>query len=101
MKKSTFLNIKGTTGRAESVKVFFRGLSVRSNFFSIAYFYNSYITEEKINHLEKLLHLCYLVVLLREVAIHIYNRLWDLVFARIRKGSSLCGLDWKETLKKG
>ena len=30
MKKSTFSNIKRTTSRAESVKVFFRGLSVKS-----------------------------------------------------------------------
>ena len=29
------------------------------------------------------------------------NRLWNLVFPRIRKGSSLCGLDWKENPEKG
>ena len=51
-------------------------------------------------HLEKLLYLGYLVVFLREVTIHIQNRLWDLVFQRIRKGSSLCGFDWKENSEK-
>ena len=34
-------------GRAKSVKVFFRGLSVKSILLSITYFYNSDITEEK------------------------------------------------------
>ena len=34
-------------------------------------FCSSYITEEEINDLEKLLYLCYLAVLLREVTIHI------------------------------
>ena len=65
MKKSKLLKIKRTTDRAESVKVSFRGLSVKSNFFAIMYFNNSYITEEKTNDLDKLLYLCYLVVLLR------------------------------------
>ena len=67
----------------------------------ITYLCNSYITEEEINDLEKLLYLCYLVVLLREVTIHISNRLWNLVFPRIRKGSSLCRFDWKENPEKG
>ena len=65
MEKGTFLNIKGTTGRAESVKVFFRGLSVKSILLAIRYFCNSYITEEKIKDLENLLYLCYLGELLR------------------------------------
>ena len=56
-------------GRAESVKVFFRGLSVKSILLSITYFYNSDITEEKKNDIEK--RLCCLVVVLREVTIHI------------------------------
>ena len=54
----------------------------------------------KINDLEKLLYLCYLAVPLREVTIHIQN-LWNLVFPRIRKGSSLCGFDCKEHSEKG
>ena len=70
-------------------------------FLAITYLCSSYITEEEINDLEKLLYLRYLVVLLREVAIHIYNRLWSLVFPKIRKGSSLCGFDWKENPEKG
>ena len=68
MKKSTFLIIKGRTGRVKSVKAFVRGLSWKSILLAITYLYN-YITEEKINDLEKLLCLCYLVVLLREVTI--------------------------------
>ena len=56
-------------GRAKSVKVFFRGLSVKSILLSITYFYNSDITEEKKNDIEK--RLCCLVVVLREVTIHI------------------------------
>ena len=69
-------------------------------FFAITYFCSSYITEEEINDLEKLLFLCYLVVLLREVIIHIQSRWWNFVFPRIRKGSSLCGFDWKENPEK-
>ena len=38
------------------------------------------------------------MVLLREVTIHISNRLWNLAFPSIRKGYSLCGFDF---LKKG
>ena len=79
----------------------FRGLSVKYILLGITYLCNSYITEEEINDLEKLLYLCYLVVLLREVTIHISNRLWNLVFPRIRKGSSLCRFDWKENPEKG
>ena len=40
-------------------------------------------------------------MLLREVTIHIYNRLWDLVFLRIRKRSSLCGFDFEGNPEKG
>ena len=40
-------------------------------FLAITYFCSSYITEEEINDLQKLLHLCHIVVLLREVAIYI------------------------------
>ena len=61
---------------------------------------SSYITEEEINDLEKLLYLWYLVLLLREVTIHIQSQQWKLVFPRIRKGSSLYGLDWKENPEK-
>ena len=47
MKKSTFLiNIKRKTGRAELVKVFFMGLSVKSILLAItilSYFYLSYL----------------------------------------------------------
>ena len=46
------------------------------------------------------MYLCNLVLLLKEVTIHIWNQLWNLVFPRIRKGSSLCGLDWKENPEK-
>ena len=73
---------------------------MKSTLLGVTYFCNSYITEEKINDLEKLLYLCYLV-LFREVTIHIQNRLWNLVFPRIREGSLLCGLDWKENPEKG
>ena len=69
-------------------------------FLAITYFCSSYITEVEINGLEKLLYLCYLVVLLREGAIHTQNRFWNLVFPRIRKGSLLCGFDWKENPEK-
>ena len=87
---------------AEYVKVLFRGLSVKYIFLAITYFCSSYITEEEINDLEKLFYLYYLVmILLREVAIHIQNRLWNLVFPRIRKGPSLCGFDWKKNPEKG
>ena len=41
-------------------------------FFAITYVCSSYITEEEINNLEKLLYLCYLAVLLREVANNSY-----------------------------
>ena len=40
-------------------------------FLAITDFYSSYITEEEINDLEKLFYQCYLVVLLREVTIHV------------------------------
>ena len=78
----------------------FRGLSVKYIFLAITYFCNSYITEEELNDLEKLLDLCYLVVLLREVTIHIKNKLWDLVFPKIRKWPLLYGFDWKENTEK-
>ena len=48
-----------------------------------------------------MLHLCYLVVLLREITIHTYNRLRNLVFLRIRNRSSVCGFDWQKILKNG
>ena len=70
-------------------------------FLAITYFCSSYITEEKLYDLEKLLYLCYLVVLLMKVALHTQNRLWNLVFPRIRIGTSLCGFDWKENPEKG
>ena len=50
-------------------KSLFRVLSVKYIFLAITDFWSSYITEEEINDLEKVLHLCYLVVFLREVAI--------------------------------
>ena len=65
-------------------------------FLAITYFCNSYITEEESDDMEKLLYLCYLAVLLREVTIHIESKLWSLVLPRIRKGSLLCGFYWKE-----
>ena len=46
------------------------------------------------------MYLCNLVVLFKEVTIHIWNQLWNLVFPTIRKGSSLCGFDWEENSKK-
>ena len=49
-------------------------------FLAITYFCSYYITEEEINDLEKLLYPWYFVMLLRDVAIHVYNRLWNLVF---------------------
>ena len=52
-------------------KFFLGGLSVKYIFLAITYFCSSYITEEEINDLEKLLYLCNLAVLLREVTIHI------------------------------
>ena len=64
-----------------------RGVSVKYIFLAITYFCSFYITVEE---LKKLLYLCCLVVLLREVTIHISNQLWNLVFPRIRKESSLC-----------
>ena len=48
--------------------------------------------------LEKLLFLCYLVILLREVTIHILESVEETCVSRIRKGFSLCGLDWKENI---
>ena len=58
-------------------------------FLAITCFCSSYFIEKEINDL-KLLYLCYLVVLLREVTAHIKNRLRNLV-----------GLIGKEILKKG
>ena len=52
-------------------KVLFRGLSVKYIFLDTTYFCCSYITEEEINDLEKLLYLCYLEVLLSQVTIHV------------------------------
>ena len=66
----------------------------------ITYFCSSYITEEEINNLKRLC-LCRLVVLLRGVTIHIWNRLWDLAFLKIRKRSSLCGFDFEGNPEKG
>ena len=40
------------------------------------------------------------LVLLREVTIHIQNRLQNPVFLRIRKRSSLCEFDWEENPEK-
>ena len=40
----------------------------------------------RITDLEKLLYLCYLVVPLREVTIHLKNRVWNLVFQKNQKG---------------
>ena len=54
-----------------SIKVLFKGLTVKYIFLATIDFCSSCITEEEINDLEKLLYLCYLVVLLREVTIHI------------------------------
>ena len=54
----------------EQIKVLLRGLSVKHTFLVITYFCSSYIKEEEINDLEKLLYVCYLVVHLREVIIH-------------------------------
>ena len=62
-------------------------------FLAITYFCSYYITEEEINDLENLFYLYYLVMLLREVAVHKQNRLWNLVFPKIKKGSLLCGFD--------
>ena len=67
-------------------------------FLVIIYICSSCITKEKINLLKRLL--CCLVVLLREVTIHIQNRWWDLVFLRIRKRSSLCGFDFEGNPEK-
>ena len=54
---------------AKKVEVLFKGLS-EMYLFAITYFCSSYITGEEIIDL-KLFHLCYFVVLLREVTIHI------------------------------
>ena len=70
-------------------------------FLAITYFCSSYITEEEVNDLEKLLYLCYLVVLSREVTTDIQNRLWNFVFPGMRKGSLLCGFVGKKILKNG
>ena len=48
-----------------------RRLSLKYVFLAITDFFSSYITEEEIKDLDKLLYLSYLVVLLREVTIHI------------------------------
>ena len=61
---------------------------------------SSFITEEETNDLNWL-YLCYLVVLLREVTVHIWNRLWSLVFLKIRIRSSKCGFDWEGNPEKG
>ena len=45
-------------------------------------------------------YICYLMVLLREVTIHVKNCLWNLVFLRIRNSSLLCGFDWEENPEK-
>ena len=58
-------------GDAEQVKVLLRELSVKYIFLAITYFCSFNITEEEIYDLEELLYLCYLVVLLTEVTIHI------------------------------
>ena len=100
-KFSNYMEVEVVIMRCGINKSLFRGLSRKYIFLAITYFCSSYITEEEINDLEKLLYLCYLVVLLREVAIHIYNRLSNLVFPRIRKRFSLCCFDWKENSGKG
>ena len=69
-------------------------------FLGTTYFCSSYIIEEEIINLKQL-YLCYHVVLLREVTIHLQNWLWNLVFLRIKKRSSLCGFDWEENSEKG
>ena len=48
----------------------------------------------------KLWYLCYIVLLLRDVTIYISNRLWNLVFLRIRMRSWPCEFNWEENLEK-
>ena len=54
---------------AEKVQVLFKGLS-EVYFFPLIFFISSYVTGKEIIDL-KLLYLCYFVVLLRQVTIHI------------------------------
>ena len=54
---------------AEKVEVLFKGLS-EIYLFAITYFYSSYITEEESIDLKRV-YLCFLIVFLREVIIHI------------------------------
>ena len=57
-------------------------------------------TEEERNDLEIILFMLFCGAL-EEVTIRIKKRLWNLVFFRIRKGSSLCGkvfISWKQNL---
>lgn len=48
-------------------------------------------TEEEMNDLETVLFM---------LTSYIYNRLWNLVFLRTRRRSSLCGFDWEENAEK-
>ena len=68
----------------DKVKVLLRGLS--------EIYLSCYSLFLQINS-QKLLYLCYFVVLLRKITIHIQHRLWNLAFLRIRNRSSLCGFD--------
>ena len=61
----------------------------------------------RITDLEKLLYLCYLVVPLREVTIHLKNRVWNLVFQKNQKGIFAMWVwlkrkwwKWAETMEK-
>ena len=75
---------------AEKVEVLFKGLS-EIYLFAITYFYSSYITEEEIIDL-KWVYLCFLIVFLREVIIHIsikYLRNLNLLFKKNSKRAEL------------
>ena len=75
---------------AEKVEVLFKGLS-KIYLFAITYFYSSYITEEEIIDLKRV-YLCFLIVFLREVIVHIsirYLRNLNLLFKKNSKRAEL------------
>ena len=74
----------------KKVEVLFKGLS-EIYFFAITYFYSSYITEEEIIDLKQV-HLCFLIMFLGEVIIHIsirYLRNLNFLFKKNSKRAEL------------
>ena len=72
---------------AEKVEVLFKGLC-KMYLFAVTYFYSSYITEEEEIIDLKRAYLCFLIVFLREVIIHIsirYLRNLNLLFKKNSK----------------